>query len=91
MSGSAGTRIRSSTHGSCRRFTKLMEKPDDSALNIVGDTVTAPIHPFEFEILTMRVDYAANQKCGRGIGTALCTIENGARTFSCRHTFSGFS
>jgi hypothetical protein len=68
-----------------------MEKPDDSALNIVGDTVTAPIHPFEFEILTMRVDYAANQKCGRVIGTALCTIENGARTFSCRNTFSGFS
>ena len=35
--------------------TNLMEKPEGSALKVVDDTVTAPIHPFE--ILTVRVDY----------------------------------
>jgi alpha-mannosidase len=35
-----------------------MEKPEGAALKVVGDTVTAPIHPFE--ILTVRVSYPAN-------------------------------
>ena len=35
-----------------------MEKPEGPALKIAGDTVTAPIHPYE--ILTVRVDYPAN-------------------------------
>jgi alpha-mannosidase len=35
--------------------TNLMEKPEGTALKIAGDTVTAPIHPYE--ILTVRVDY----------------------------------
>jgi alpha-mannosidase len=39
--------------------TNLMEKPEGTALKLVGDTVTAPIHPFE--ILTVRVDYPASQ------------------------------
>jgi alpha-mannosidase len=39
--------------------TNLMEKPESSALKIAGDTVTATIHPYE--ILTVRVDYPANQ------------------------------
>ena len=39
--------------------TNLMEKPEGGALKIVNDTVTAPIHPYE--ILTVRVDYPANQ------------------------------
>jgi alpha-mannosidase len=39
--------------------TNLMEKPEGSALKIAGDTVTAAIHPYE--ILTVRVDYPANQ------------------------------
>jgi alpha-mannosidase len=39
--------------------TNLMEKPEGTALKLVGDTVTATIHPFE--ILTVRVDYPANQ------------------------------
>jgi len=39
--------------------TNLMEKPEGSALKVAGDTVTVPIHPFE--ILTVRVDYPANQ------------------------------
>ncbi len=37
-------------------ITNLMEKPEGSALKIVDDTVTAPIHPFE--ILTVQVTYA---------------------------------
>ena len=36
-----------------------MEKPEGSALNVVNDTVTAPIHPYE--ILTVRVEYPAKQ------------------------------
>jgi alpha-mannosidase len=39
--------------------TNLMEKPEGAALTIAGDTVTAPIHPFE--ILTVRVDYPVSQ------------------------------
>jgi alpha-mannosidase len=39
--------------------TNLMEKPEGAALKIVDDTVTTPIHPYE--ILTVRVDYPANQ------------------------------
>jgi len=39
--------------------TNLMEKPEGAALNIVNDTVTAPIHPYE--ILTVRVGYPATQ------------------------------
>ena len=38
--------------------TNLMEKPEGDALKISGDTVTAPIHPFE--ILTVRVSYPSN-------------------------------
>jgi alpha-mannosidase len=37
--------------------TNLMERPEGAALKIVGDTVTAPIHPYE--ILTICVDYLA--------------------------------
>jgi alpha-mannosidase len=39
-------------------LTNLMETPEGSALKIVGDTVAAPIHPYE--ILTFRVNYSAN-------------------------------
>jgi alpha-mannosidase len=39
--------------------TNLMEKPEGAALAVAGDTVTAPIHPFE--ILTIRVDYPVSQ------------------------------
>jgi alpha-mannosidase len=39
--------------------TNLMEKAEGTALKLDGNTVTAPIHPFE--ILTVRVDYPANQ------------------------------
>ncbi len=35
--------------------TNLMEKPEGSPLDIAGDTVKVPIHPYE--ILTIRVDY----------------------------------
>ncbi|MGA2535166.1 MAG: glycoside hydrolase family 38 C-terminal domain-containing protein [Terracidiphilus sp.] len=38
--------------------TNLMEKPEGEALKVSGDTVTAPIHPFE--ILTVRVSYPVN-------------------------------
>jgi len=40
--------------------TNLMEKPEGEALKIDGDTVTAPIHPFE--ILTVKVTYPVDQK-----------------------------
>ena len=40
--------------------TNLMEKPEGDALKVVDDTVTAPIHPYE--ILTLRVDYPAQQQ-----------------------------
>ena len=40
--------------------TNLMEKAEGDALRIDGDTVTAPIHPFE--ILTVKVNYPATQK-----------------------------
>ena len=40
-------------------LTNLMEKPEGSALNVVNDKVTAPIHPYE--ILTVRVEYPAKQ------------------------------
>lgn len=36
-------------------MTNLMEKAEGSSLKISGDTVTAPIHPYE--ILSVRVDY----------------------------------
>jgi alpha-mannosidase len=35
--------------------TNLMEIPEGSPLEIAGDTVRVPIHPYE--ILTIRVDY----------------------------------
>src|SRR5260370_39354059 len=35
--------------------TNLLEKPEGEALKVAGDTVTAPIHPFE--ILTVKVRY----------------------------------
>ena len=35
--------------------TNLMEKPEGSPLEVTGDVVKAPIHPYE--ILTVRVDY----------------------------------
>jgi len=34
-----------------------MEKPEGSPLQVAGDVVKVPIHPFE--ILTIRVDYTA--------------------------------
>ena len=40
--------------------TNLMENPEGSPLQIAGDTVRVPIHPFE--ILTIRVDYPAEAK-----------------------------
>jgi alpha-mannosidase len=40
-------------------LTNLMEKPEGSSLPVSGNTVTAPIHPYE--ILTVRVDYPAPQ------------------------------
>ena len=40
-------------------LTNLMEKPEGSALKIVNDTVTAPIHPYE--ILTVQVNYLPKQ------------------------------
>ena len=39
--------------------TNLMENPEGSPLQIAGDTVRVPIHPFE--ILTIRVDYPAGK------------------------------
>jgi alpha-mannosidase len=36
-------------------ITNLMEQPDGSPLQVTGDVVKAPIHPYE--ILTLRVDY----------------------------------
>lgn len=39
--------------------TNLLEKPEGSALTVSGNSVTAPIHPFE--ILTVRVNYPAPQ------------------------------
>jgi len=39
--------------------TNLMEKPEGSDLKVVGDTVTAPIHPYE--ILTVRVNYPSTK------------------------------
>jgi alpha-mannosidase len=35
--------------------TNLMEKPEGSAIKVVNNTVTVPIHPYE--ILSVRVDY----------------------------------
>jgi alpha-mannosidase len=40
-------------------ITNLMEKPEGSALKIVDDSVTAPIHPYE--ILTVQVNYLSKQ------------------------------
>ncbi len=40
-------------------LTNLMEKPEGQALKVVGDTVTAPIHPYE--ILTVQVNYSPNR------------------------------
>jgi len=40
--------------------TNLLEKPEGEALTVAGDTVTAPIHPFE--ILTVKVNYPAAPK-----------------------------
>jgi alpha-mannosidase len=40
-------------------LTNLMEKPEGSALEVVNDTVTAPIHPYE--ILTVQVNYSHKQ------------------------------
>ena len=40
-------------------ITNLMEKPEGSALKVVDDTVTAPIHPYE--ILTVQVNYLSKQ------------------------------
>jgi alpha-mannosidase len=37
--------------------TNLMEKPEGSPLQVAGDVVKVPIHPYE--ILTVRVDYPA--------------------------------
>jgi Alpha-mannosidase len=37
--------------------TNLMEKPEGSPLQVAGDVVKVPIHPYE--ILTIRVDYPA--------------------------------
>jgi alpha-mannosidase len=37
-------------------LTNLMEKPEGTALRIVDNTVTAPIHPYE--ILTVQVNYS---------------------------------
>ena len=39
--------------------TNLMEKPEGQALKIVGNSVSAPIHPFE--ILTVQVNYTPAQ------------------------------
>jgi alpha-mannosidase len=39
--------------------TNLMEKPEGTPLKVVGDTVTAPIHPYE--ILTICVGYPAKK------------------------------
>jgi alpha-mannosidase len=39
--------------------TNLMEKPEGTQLKVVGDTVTAPIHPYE--ILTICVGYPAKK------------------------------
>ena len=39
--------------------TNLMEKPEGTPLKVVGDTVTAPIHPYE--ILTICVGYPAKR------------------------------
>jgi alpha-mannosidase len=36
-------------------ITNLLEKPEGSALNVTGDKITVPIHPYE--ILSLRVDY----------------------------------
>ncbi len=41
-------------------LTNLLEKPEGEALTVTGDTVTAPIHPFE--ILTLKVNYPPAQK-----------------------------
>jgi alpha-mannosidase len=38
-------------------ITNLQETPEGSALEVSGDVVKAPIHPYE--ILTVRVDYPA--------------------------------
>jgi len=40
--------------------TNLLEKPDGQALTVSGDTVSAPIHPFE--ILTIKVSYPAGRE-----------------------------
>ena len=40
-------------------LTNLMEKPEGQALKVVGDTVTAPIHPYE--ILTVQVNYSPSR------------------------------
>ena len=37
--------------------TNLMEKPEGSALEVAGDVVKVPIHPYE--ILTIQVNYPA--------------------------------
>jgi alpha-mannosidase len=39
--------------------TNLMEKPEGAPLELAGDTVTVPIHPYE--ILTVQVNYSATQ------------------------------
>jgi alpha-mannosidase len=39
--------------------TNLMEKAEGTELKVTGDTVTAPIHPWE--ILTVQVNYPAKQ------------------------------
>jgi alpha-mannosidase len=44
-------------------LTNLLEQPQGSALAITGNQVTAAIHPFE--ILTLRVDYARQEKENR--------------------------
>ena len=40
-------------------ITNLMEKPEGAALELTGETVTAPIHPYE--ILTVQVSYPNGQ------------------------------
>jgi alpha-mannosidase len=40
-------------------LTNLMEQPEGSALPVIGDQVTVPVHPFE--IVSVRVDYPHKQ------------------------------
>jgi alpha-mannosidase len=54
--GSGDVQITVPSGASSATLTNLMEKPQGSALSIVHNQVSVPVHPFE--IVSLRVDYS---------------------------------